>query len=560
MWGNLGQLGAQAINDTLDGMDVFELSLSSMTTRFWALVPAVLLGITAPARSFDFDSACSSITSQISTPNATVFFSELVPAGTNLSFPDNDPTCGRPSQVVLTDTCRIAMFIATSNDSGINFEAWFPRNWTGRFLSTGNGGLSGCIQYEDLAYASALGFATVGANNGHNGTSGEAFLNHPGVIEDFAYRSIHTGVVVGKSLTETFYGSPHDKSYYLGCSTGGRQGLKSVQDFPEDFDGVVAGAPAADFNHLLDWSGHFFEITGNTSAPTFLAAERWVDLVHPDVLSQCDEIDGVKDGIIEDPNLCNYDPSDLVCAEGNQTDACITEIQAETIRKAYEPFFIEGKLAYPRIQPGSEDVPVFYTGAPFIYTADWFRYVVYSDPSFDVTTLSEKDWALAQELDPFNISTWKGDISAFRDRQGKLLTYHGQADGLISSKNSERYYDRVSDIMGQESTQLDEFWRFFRISGMGHCSGGVGAWEIGQTLAGAGGVGSLNLDPESNVLMAMVRWVEEGVAPEKVLGTKYVNDTVAQGVEFARAHCRYPLRNTYDGVGDPTKKESWNCL
>ncbi|THU90666.1 tannase-domain-containing protein [Dendrothele bispora CBS 962.96] len=213
---------------------------------------------------FDFDSTCTSVTtSQISSiaPNATVWFSELVPAGTNVTFPDNDPTCARSSQVVLTDTCRIAMFIPTSERSNISFEAWFPRNWTGRFLSTGNGGLSGCIQYEDMAYASALGFATVGANNGHNGTSGRPFLNNSEVVEDFAL------------------------SYYLGCSSGDRQGLKSVQDFPENFDGVVAGAPAADFNHLLDWSGHFFGITGNSSASTFLPTDQWINLIHLDVLA-----------------------------------------------------------------------------------------------------------------------------------------------------------------------------------------------------------------------------------------------------------------------------------
>ncbi|KAK7464222.1 hypothetical protein VKT23_006388 [Stygiomarasmius scandens] len=502
--------------------------------------------------------------SQISNPNATVLVSELVPAGTNLTFPGSDPSCNRPFQVVSADICRIAMFIKTSGRSGINFEAWLPSNWTGRFLSTGNGGLGGCIQYEDLAYASALGFATVGADNGHKGMSGAPFLNNSDVVEDYAFRSIHTGVVVGKSLTETFYGHPHSKSYYLGCSTGGRQGLKSVQDFPDDFDGVVAGAPAADFNHLIAWMGHFFGITGNTSAPTFLSGKQWTDLVHPDILSQCDGIDGVKDAIIEDPDVCNYDPSGLVCTEGNQTDACITEMQAEAIRKIFKPFFIEGEFAYPRIQPGSEieaaTGPVrLYTGAPFIFTSDWFRFAVFNDPNFDVTTLSDKDWALAQELDPFNISTWSGDLSAFRGRQGKLLTYHGQTDGTISSKNSERYYEHVSETMSLGTSELDDFYRFFRISGMNHCFNGVGAWEIGQTLNGAGGIANLNLDPDSNVLMAMVRWVEEGVAPEDILGTKFVNDTVAQGVQFARRHCRYPLRNMYDGVGDPTKKESWSC-
>ncbi|THV02292.1 tannase and feruloyl esterase [Dendrothele bispora CBS 962.96] len=524
-----------------------------MVARFWSVLTTLtlFLGLSTStshtqsqgqshSTKFNFDSACSSISSRLSVPNATNISSTLIQANTNLTFPNTDPSCNRPFQIVLTDTCRITMSIATSSagKSGIEFEAWFPRNWTGRFLSTGNGGLSGCIQYEDLAYTAALGFAAVGANNGHNGTSGAPFLNNPDVLEDFVYRSIHTGVLIGKNLTSTFYGHPHSKSYYLGS-------LKTIQDFPSDFGGVVAGAPAADFNHLLDWSGHFLELTGSNDSSAFLTTEKWVNLVHPDVLRQCDGIDGVRDGIIEDPGLCEYDPSGLV--------------QADMIKEVYKPFFINGELAYPRLQPGSEDLPVFFTGEQFIFTADWFRYVVYSDPSYDVSTLSEKDWALAEDLDPFNISTWKADLSAFRNRQGKLLTYHGQTDNLISPLNSERYYDRVAKTMGLTSNQeQDEFYRFFRISGMGHCSGGVGAWEIGQTLAGSGNLS--NLDPESNVLTAMVRWVEEGVAPESVLGRKYVNDDVDEGVAFSRRHCKYPLRNTYDGVGDSTKPESWKCL
>ncbi|THU84512.1 tannase and feruloyl esterase [Dendrothele bispora CBS 962.96] len=545
-----------------------------MVARFWSFLTTLtlFLGLSTStshtqshSTKFDFDSTCSSISSHLSIPNATNIASTLIQANTNLTFPNNDPSCNRPFQIVLTDTCRITMSIATSVKSGIEFEAWFPRNWTGRFLSTGNGGLSGCIQYEDLAYTAALGFAAVGANNGHNGMSGAPFLNNPDVLEDFVYRSIHTSVLIGKNLTSTFYGIPHSKSYYLGCSTGGRQALKTVQDFPSDFDGIVAGAPAADFNHLIDWSGHFLEITGTNDSSTFLSTEKWVTLVHPDVLRQCDEIDGVRDGIIEDPSLCDYDPSGLVCKdeegeEENQSSnaSCITQVQADMIKEVYKPFFINGELAYPRLQPGSEDLPVFFTGQQFIFTADWFRYVVYSDPTYDVNTLSEKDWALAEDLDPFNISTWKADLSAFRDRQGKLLTYHGQTDGLISPLNSERYYDRVTKTMGLTSSEQDEFYRFFRISGMGHCSGGVGAWEIGQTLAGSRNLA--NLDPESNVLTAMVRWIEQGVAPESVLGRKFVNDDTNEGVAFSRKHCKYPLRNTYDGVGDSTKPESWKCL
>ncbi len=179
------------------------------------------------------------------------------------------------------------MRVVTSNQSEITLEAWLPTNWTGRFLSTGNGGISGCIQYEDLAYAASMGFATVGANNGHNGTSGIAFYQNEDVVADFVYRSVHTGVVVGKQVSETYYGAAHNKSYYRGCSTGGRQGLKSIQDVPADFDGVVAGAPAIAFNNLSSWSGHFFTILGNSSSTNFVPTSLWT-VIHQEILNQCD--------------------------------------------------------------------------------------------------------------------------------------------------------------------------------------------------------------------------------------------------------------------------------
>ncbi|KAF9255274.1 tannase and feruloyl esterase [Marasmius fiardii PR-910] len=504
--------------------------------------------------SFNFESACSlsSLTSIPFTQNTTLFQASIIPAGSTIQFPDTDPSCNRNPQIVSSDICRITMQVETSPSSNIRMEAWLPRNWTGRFLSTGNGGLGGCIQYPDLAYTTSLGFATVGANNGHNGSSGAAFEN-PEVLADFAFRSVHTNVVIGKQITQQFYGQAHKKSYYLGCSTGGREGLKSVQDFPEDFDGVVAGAPAANWVGLMDSCGHFFsEITGNSTQPTFIPLNLWATLIHDDVLSQCDEIDGVQDGIIEDPSLCHYDPSGLLCQNG-ATSNCLTPTQIETVRKTFKPFLAsDGEAAiYPHYQPGAEALlsTSFLAGNVFQFTSDWFRFVVYNS-SFDPTTLTLQDYELALKEDPFQISTFKGDLTSFDHRGGKLLTYHGQADGLISPLMSEIYYDHAQNVSGR----LDSFYRFFRISGMSHCGGGAGAWQIGQT-----NLNGTSLDPGSNVLTAMVRWVEQGEAPETMEGVKYVNDDPAQGVAFQRRHCRYPLRNTYDGQGNPNVAESWSC-
>ncbi|KAF2015164.1 tannase and feruloyl esterase [Aaosphaeria arxii CBS 175.79] len=505
----------------------------------------------------DLKAKCSAFSGELQIPDATVYLSEVVAAGTNLSLPDYNVTCGNPYQIVPKEICRLSLYVATSNRSGINMEAWLPFEWTGRFLSVGNGGLAGCIGYNDIAYGSSLGFASVGANNGHNGTSGGAFYNNADVLEDFAYRSVHTGVVVGKQITEAFYGSSHKKSYYLGCSTGGRQGFKSAQDFPDDFDGIVAGAPAIAFNNLTSWSGHFYPITGPVNSSTFVPQNLW-PVIHADVLERCDALDNFVDGILEDASLCNYTASNLLCGSNSNASACLTEEQVNTVNQIYAPLLAsDGSLIYPRMQPGSEILAsrILYGGAVFPYTTDWFRYAVYNDINWDPTKINNTDYETAARTNPFNIQTWEGDLSAVQKRGAKILHWHGQMDAIISSDNSPRYYEHVSETMGLSSADLDDFYRYFRVGGTGHCSGGDGAWAIGQNLNAFD-----SLAPGENILMAIVDWVENGNAPDTLIGTKWNNGTQSAGVDYKRAHCKYPLRNRFKGEGDAKDIEAWECV
>ncbi|PBP28443.1 hypothetical protein BUE80_DR000526 [Diplocarpon rosae] len=505
--------------------------------------------------------SCEQFGSELDIPNVTVNFATHVPAGTKLAFSQDYGlrSCRRPSQVVDVDLCRVAMYVATSNRSGITLEAWLPADWSGRFLSSGNSVLSGCIQYEDLAYGSSLGFATVGANNGHNGTKGLALGENEDILRDFVDRSMHTGVLVGKQLTEKFYGSAHHKSYYLGCSTGGRQGFKAVQTYPEDFDGVVVGAPALNFPSLISWNAHFYTILGKEGDPNFVSPVLWRGLIHIEVLHQCDGIDGALDGIIEDPSLCHFNPETLLCpSESSDTTSCLTPVQVSAVRKVYEDYYgADGELIYPRLQPGAEQMAatVLFRGKPFPYSEDWFRYVVYKNASWDAATYSVQDAQVAIEQDPFNISTWNGDLSAFESKGGKILHYHGQADAIITSNISPMYYDRVSSTMGKTPAELDDFYRLFRVSGMGHCIGGDGAHFIGnqaETVSTA--------DPQNNVLLRMVDWVENGNAPETITGTRYINDDKSQGVELVRNHCKYPKRNVCIDKTNDQKAEAWECV
>ncbi|KAF4459804.1 tannase and feruloyl esterase [Fusarium albosuccineum] len=411
--------------------------------------------------------------------------------------------------------------------------------------------MNGCIKFDDLNYGSSHNFATVGTNNGHDGTSGLPFYKNPGVLEDYVYRSIRLEAKLGKQIAKQFYGKEHTKSYYLGCSTGGRQGFKEAQDFPEDFDGIVAGAPAFNLNALMYWTGQLFLKTGTPDSPQFLTSADW-DLVYKDIMKHCDGLDGLEDGILEDPDLCQYRPEGLICKSG-QSEGCLSGKQAATVRAIFSPVYgSKGDLVYPRFQPGANATDRLFNGEPHPYPMDWFRYAIYNDPSWDPATLNPNDWEAASEKNPFNAATWEGDLSAARDQGTKIIHYHGLEDNAISSDNSARYYDHVSRTVEASSEDLDQFYRYFRISGLAHCRGGSGASLIGGNQASFA-----SYDPDANVLAAIVRWVEEGVAPDYILGS---GKTASGETDLQRRHCRYPRRNRYKGKGDPKSPDSWECI
>ncbi|EMD58812.1 hypothetical protein COCSADRAFT_203908 [Bipolaris sorokiniana ND90Pr] len=528
-----------------------------------ALVLLFDIGLAAP--SSGFHERCRSFDPTYYVENSTLNVREFVAAGSNLTFPDNVASCGRASQVVSVDLCRVALEIRTSSTSRITFEMWFPEEWSGRFLATGNGGLDGCIKYEDIAYGTQNGFATVGANNGHNGTSGRDFFNEHEMVVDFAWRSLHTSVETGKMLAQRFYQKKHRTSYYIGCSLGGRQGIKAAEQFPRDFDGILVGAPGVDFNNLYSWRALFYTITGPKTSPNFIPPQAWKTWIHDEVLRQCDGIDGAKDGIIEDPLLCRFNPRTLKCNSANATieAKCLNENQVQQLVRIFNPYtYPSGELIFPGMQPGSEmQAPDrLYTGEPFAYSEDWFKYVVYNDPSWNASTFTVADARAAEALNPANIRTYPSSLPAFESRGGKLLMYHGQQDSQLTSFNTNRFYEHLrgsNSKRGKRSYASMNTWvRFFRISGMFHCSGGPGAWALGQ--GGRAAQAGIPFDAHHNLLAALVAWVEKGAAPERVEGTKFVNDTVAAGVEFKRRHCMYPAKNVYVG-GNYREAGSWRC-
>ncbi|KAI1081701.1 Tannase/feruloyl esterase [Whalleya microplaca] len=530
--------------------------------RVMSIPSFALTAFAATSNISRFQDRCLSFRPELHVYNSTRTELAFVPAGTNLTFPDNDPTCNRKSQLVSEDTCRVALSIPTSNRSSITFEMWLPGSWTGRILATGNGGIDGCVKYEDVAYGAANGFSTVGTNNGHNGTYGDAFYHNDDVVVDYAWRALHTSVEVGKKLTALFYGVSAQKSYYLGCSLGGRQGINSADLFPEDFDGIVAGSPAVDFNSLYSWRASFITTTGNADSENFISADTWKTTIHEEILRQCDEIDGVLDGIIEDPTLCHFQPETLRCRlEDENAETCLNENQIQEVSAIFSDYlWPNGSLLYPAMQPGSEVLAAdgLYVGEEYKPSVDWFKFVVLQDPSWDPATYKLEDALIAAQRNPGGIRTWPSSLNAFASRGGKLLTYHGQQDQQITSFNSVRFYEHLANSTGYDSEKMDEFYRFFRIPGMNHCASGPGAWVVGQ----GGSVASNNIpyDKAHNILVALVDWVEKGEAPDTITGTKFVDDDVSKGIAYRHRHCRYPLRSVYKGAGHkPLDIDSWGC-
>ncbi|KAI0445059.1 feruloyl esterase B [Xylaria telfairii] len=528
----------------------------------WTLCAVHFLAVAADSDG-SFKTKCLDFKAQAHIPqNATLNGLEYVPAGTNLAFPDNDPSCNRASQPVVVDLCRVALSVPTSQRSGFTYELWLPESWNGRTLATGNGGLDGCVKYEDIAYGAANGFSSFGTNNGHNGTSGAAFYQNDDVVADFSWRALHTSVQIGKKLTSLFYDKKPGKSYYIGCSLGGRQGIGNAEKFPNDFDGIVAGAPAVDFNSLYSWRASFFTVTGATNSPDFISPDTWKTTIHNEVLRQCDNIDGVEDGIIEDPVLCHIDTERLLCGYKNSTSTdCLSAAQVKTVKTIFDDYlWPNGTLLYPRVNPGSELLASdgLYSGKPYGPSADWLKFVILGQPSWDPATYTKDDALVAVEANPAGIATWPSSLAAFQAHGGKILTYHGQQDQQISSLNSIRFWKRLAGEVDNDLDKMDAFYRLFRIPGMNHCSGGPGAWTVGQ--GGTAPSYGIPFDKDHNVLAAIVDWTEKGVAPDEIVGTKFTDDSVNAGISYQHRHCRYPYRSTYSGDGDPLNVESWHCV
>ncbi|KAI0631073.1 feruloyl esterase-like protein [Trametes polyzona] len=376
--------------------------------------------------------------------------------------------------------CRVELKITTNATAG-SFaitEVWLPDDWNGRVLTIGNGGFGGGVTVSDLGgVAIPQGFAGISTNTGHNSTAVDGSWAGPhndNAITDWGWRAIHLSVVAGKAITQQYYRQAAKRSYYIGCSTGGRQGLKEIQLFPESFDGIVVGSPANWMSHVEPWSVHMSLNVLPATSSHFIPQDLWANVIGPEVMRQCDELDGLKDGIINDPRACSFRPEALTCRPGQNTSACLTAGQISALHRIYADYYeADQTYVFGRYYPGGENA--YFGGLvgdpPFALVADWFRYILLNDTEWTMDQYNASLIELGDVLDPGQSNAINPNLTAFVDapHRGKILHYVGWADQLISPGNSVHYYETVHEFTRANTTlDVDDFYRLFTVPGMNH--------------------------------------------------------------------------------------------
>ena len=462
--------------------------------------------------------------------------------------------------------CLVEAHSHPTADSDIKILVALPASgWNGKYLQVGNGGFAGSVAPPTAAVQ--LGYVGAGTDDGHTGSAFDASwaLGHPQKIIDFGYRALKETTNTAKAVTEAFFGMPPRFSYFQGCSDGGREALMEAQRFPEDWDGIVVGAPANFWTHLLSVTAWNFQALNNNPASSIPASK--LPAIQAAALAQCDAKDGVVDGVVENPLQCGFDPSVLLC-KGADSDSCLTAPQVRAVGKildgARNPR--TGALIFPGYNFNAVADPnplglgawVFTTGfglpqpIQFVFGDQFFKYMVFEDPTFDIWTLNFTsdiaftDLKLARILNSTN-----PDLHVLKSRGARVLMWHGWEDGAISPYNSVNYYKRVIDTQRHDRgkgrgeghnalRRTQDFFRLFMVPGTLHCGGGPGTNTF-------------------DALTPLVNWVEHGQAPERIIATKFVNDDPTAAVVRTRPLCPYPQIARYSGHGSTDVAANFVC-
>jgi feruloyl esterase len=474
---------------------------------------------------------------------------------------------GRGKQPDFPAFCRVVALVKNSPDSDINVEIWLPSDqWKGVFHGNGNGGYAGSLSsgYAGMEAGLRRGYASATTDMGTAPAStlnGDPLIGHPEKWKDWGMLSTHVMTVTGKAIAKTFYGEDAKHSYFTGCSTGGQQGLIEAQYYPEDYSGILVGAPVIS----RTW-GHALAIWDYMSAnlqPGRKLSDAKLGLLHKAALSACGaKSNGLStDPFISDPLACKFDPTELTC-KGADSSSCLTTAEVQTAKDFYSgPINRAGHATYYGWAPGSEapgrsgwgfaqagsnGEPAFDGLFKWVFGAgwDWRKFDFERDmPKVDA------------ELGPALNGVTRGDVSRFRARGGKLVMYQGWADTLVAPAQTLAFYNKLGKQFGGTNKE-QEFARLFMAPGVMHCGGGDGPSAFNSAN---GGTRMTSGKAEEDLFAAMIHWVEDGVAPSQVVATKYVDDAPAKGIAMKRPLCAYPQKAWYKGSGETNDASNFTC-
>ncbi len=507
-----------------------------------------LILVALPAMASD----CESLSSA-KLPDTTIAVASVVPAG-KFAPPYGNPIDGLPA------FCRVSGVIRPTKDSDIRFEVWMPASgWNDKYLGVGNGGFAGAISFDQLAGNLKRGYATAATDTGHEADNVDASwaYKHPEKVTDFGWRALHLTTENAKRLIEMYYSQAAKHTYFDSCSDGGREALMEAQRFPEDFDGILAGAPANYWTKLVASGAANFKVLRDDPA-SYISAMK-LPAIHKAVLEACDAEDGVKDGVVNDPTRCHFDPSVLLC-KGEDSLHCLTAPQVKFLKTIYAGASnSRGENVFPGRMPGGELGPGGWgawilgnapgAGLGTGFYENYFRYMVYDDPAWNPFTANfDASLHSAEEKTARALNATDPDLHRFEARGGKLILYHGWNDPAIPPQNTINYYNSVREKMG--APEVERFVRVYMVPGMQHCIGGPGATTIGQ-------FGTKTVD--GGVYGALEEWVEKGTAPKEVVATKYTGDNPGKPAQMTRPLCPYPQVAKYKGSGDSNDFHNFVC-
>lgn len=445
-----------------------------------------------------------------------------------------DPVWRSPQQIyrgeMRTPFCRVEGVI----EGDIGVEVWLPPKtaWKGRLLGAGVGGNAGVFNYVDMARVVPQGFAAATTDSGHKADD-PRWMMDARKQENYAHRAEHLMTVAAKALVAAYYGQPPAHTYFLGCSGGGRQALKEAQLYPQDYNGIIAGAPGPDMPMLS--ARHLWSALYQQRRPDGALSDADWDVVTRTVISQCDKLDGVVDGVIEDPHACRFDTATLP----------LPAAKIATVKAIYSPLIDEnGRRVDDGLFPGVRTRP----GPPPPLLLELFGQGVHHDPDWKPDGFSiVKDVDAVYRTQP-ELRANNPDLSKLKARGGKLIIYNGYADPSVIAQQALAYYGAVQKKMGK--AQADRFTRLYLAPGMFHCRGGPGPDAFG----GSGAPAPIE-DPDHDLLLALVAWVEHGRAPDRIIASKVVDGKVVR----TRPLCPFPQVARYKGQGDTNVADRFEC-